>query len=135
MKAGELVLVGPVVIHYPDFLDSRTCGTNESDLRLRNTGQAAGQFADDFVGKLMGELADLRVRGTAPIDLADHWWSGGAAHVKEPGLDSDFGGGFGQIAEADIVGVGGQREPGRSINRGRERKHLGKVEARACELE
>ena len=115
MKVGDLVLIGAVVIHDPDFLDACATGANESDLRGGDAGQAARKFADDFVCKLMREFANLQVGGTAAIDLADHGLRRGVAHVKEPGLDGDFGSGFGQITEAEIVGVGWRLHPRRSF--------------------
>src|SRR5439155_26772056 len=67
VKVGDLVLIGAVVIHDPDFLDACATGANESDLRGGDAGQAARKFADDFVCKLMREFANLQVGGTAAI--------------------------------------------------------------------
>jgi hypothetical protein len=60
----------------------------------------------------MGEFADLRVGGSASIELSDDGFVGGAANVKHPGGDGDFGWRFGEIAEGDEVGVEGRIGPG-----------------------
>lgn len=135
MKAGELMLIRAVVIHHPDFLDVRAHGTNEGDLRLRDARQPACQFADDFVGELMSELADLQVRGTAAIDFANDGRGRRVTDIIEPGLDGDFGSGFGEVAEAHIVGVGRLLDPGGSFQLRRDRNNLGWIEAGAGEIE
>src|SRR6184192_45711 len=115
MKVGDLVLVGAVVIHHPNLFIAIAGGANEGNLRLRDAGKAAGKFADDFVGELMSEFADLQVRGTTTIDFADDGRGRGVAHVEEPSLNGDLRSRFCQIAEADVVGVGGLFDPGWSF--------------------
>ena len=107
----ELVLVGAVIVHDPEFLVA-AARTDEGDLRGADAGKTAGKFGDDFVGELVGELADLIVGGSAAIDFADDGFVGGAADVVAPGGDDDFGGGFGEVAEGDEVGVEGRIGPG-----------------------
>ena len=107
----ELVLVGAVVIHDPEFFVAGA-RADESDLRGADAGKAAGKFGDDFIGELVGEFADLRVGGCAAINFADDGFVGGAADVVAPGGDDDFGGGFGEIAEGDEIGVEGRIGPG-----------------------
>src|SRR5215469_13623931 len=65
MKTGELMLISTIIIHDPEFLVSVAGGADKSDLRGPDAGQAAGQFADDFVGKLVGIFANLQVCRTA----------------------------------------------------------------------
>ncbi len=98
------MLVGAVVVHDPDFLGAGA-RADEGDLRGGDAGQAAGEPADNFVGELVGEFADLRVGGSAAIDFADHGLAGRAVDVEQPGLNLDFGRGFGEVAEGDEVGV------------------------------
>ena len=69
-ERGELVLIRAVIIHDPKFLGA-VGAADESDLGGGDAGEATGEFADDFVGKLMSEFADLRVGGSAAINLAD----------------------------------------------------------------
>ena len=59
-QVGELMLVGAVVIHGPDFLGA-CAGTDEGDLRACNAGDATAELGDDFVGELVSEFANLRV--------------------------------------------------------------------------
>ena len=66
---------------------------------------AARKFIDDFVGKLVREFANLGIGGRAAIDLANDGLRGGIADVVHPGVDDDFGGGFGEIAERDEIGI------------------------------
>ena len=107
MEGGELVLVGAVVIHDPEFLGAEGAA-DEGDLRGGNAGESTGKFADDFVGELVSEFADLSVRGSAAIDFADDGLGGGGADVVHPGEDGDFGGSFGEIAEGEEIGVDGR---------------------------
>jgi len=74
-------------------------------------GESAGKFGDNFVGELVGEFADLRIGRHAAIDLADNGLVGRAADVEHPGGDRDFGGGFGEIAEGNEVGIEGRIGP------------------------
>src|SRR5258708_27641107 len=128
MQRGERVLVGAVVIHHPHFLGAGA-RADEGDLRGADGGEAAGTSGDDFVGELVGEFADLRVGGSATIDLADDGFVGGAANVEHPCGDGDFGGGFGEIAEGDEVGVEGRIDPGGFLELRRLGGNLGGVEA------
>src|SRR5260370_42599023 len=59
----------------------------------------------------MGEFADLKIRGSAAVHLSDDRLRGGIAEVIEPGFDGHFGGGFGEIAEAEEIGVRGGINP------------------------
>src|SRR6202035_5547596 len=104
------MLVGAVVIHHPDFFRAGA-GADESDLRGSDSGSYRGKAADNFVGELVSELADLRVGGGAAIDLAYDGLRGRAAHVVEPAGNSDFAGGLGEIAEKYQIGVELRRGP------------------------
>src|SRR5438105_15257030 len=115
VKVRKLVLVGGVVIHAPNFLVAVACGTNEGNLRLRDAGQAAGKLADDFVGELVRGFANLQVCWAAAINFADDRLRRRIANVEQPSLNGDFGSGLGQIPEADVIGVGGLRDPGGSF--------------------
>jgi len=110
-QRSERMLVGAVVIHNPKFLGA-SARTDEGNLRGGNAGQAAGKLADDFVGELMSKFANLGVSRRAAIDLANDGLGAGAANIKHPGGDGDFGGGFRKIAEGDVVGVHGRIGPG-----------------------
>src|SRR5947209_10515249 len=97
------MLVAAVVIHDPNFF-AAGAGTDERDLRRGDAG-LTGEFTEDLIGELMREFADLRVGGCTAVDLADHGLSGAAVDVVEPGLNFDFGGGFGEITEGNHVRI------------------------------
>src|SRR4029077_1374370 len=110
VQRSERMLVGTVVVHDPNLFCAGA-RADEGDLRGGYAGEPAGKAADDFVGELVRELADLRVRGCAAIDLADDRLRGRAADVVSPAGDYDFAGGFGEIAESHEVGVDLRRDP------------------------
>jgi len=80
------MLIGTVVIHDQNFFCAGA-RADEGDLRGGNAGGTAGEPADDFVGELVRELADLRVGRRAAIDFADDGLRGWAADVVGPGGD------------------------------------------------
>src|SRR5215471_16589559 len=53
--------------------------------------------------------ANLR---SSAIDFADNRFIRGAANVVHPGGDGDFGGGFGEVAEGDEIGIERGSSPG-----------------------
>ena len=109
-KRSEGMLIGTVVIHRPDFFCART-GADESDLSGGDAGQSAGEPHDDFVGELMGELANLRVGGSATINFCNHGLRRGIGDIVKPGLDRYFAGRFNEIAESDVMRVDGRIGP------------------------
>ena len=130
-----MVLVGTVVVHHPNFFGAAAARANEGNLRGGHAGEAAGELTDDFVGKLVGEFANLKIRGSAAIDLSDDRLSRGIAHVIEPCFDGHFGCGFGEIAEGEEIGVGGRIDPDRGFQFGRDARCLRWIEARTRNLE
>src|SRR5712675_898496 len=127
------MLVGTVVVHYPEFFCAGA-RTDEGNLRGGDAGKAAGEAADDFVGELVGEFANLRVSGRAAVDFADDGLIGGAADVVEPSGDDDFGGGFGEITEGDEVGIDLGGGPIGIVQLGGLGGNLGGIEAGADEI-
>ena len=108
---------------------------NESDLRGGDAGESAGKLADDFVGELVSEFADLGVGGSAAIDLANDGLRGGAADVVHPGEDGDFGGGFGEIAEGEEIGVDGSLRPIEHLEFAGLGRSFGRIEAGGGEID
>src|SRR6267154_3042509 len=80
VHGGEGMLIGAVVVHYPEFFCA-SARADEGDLRGSDAGKAAGEAADDFVSELVSEFANLRVSGRAAVDFADDGLIGGAADV------------------------------------------------------
>ena len=83
----------------------------------------------------MGEFADLLIRRRASIDFADDGLAGGSSDVIEPGLDGNFGSGFGEIAEGDVVSVDLGVGPRGALEFAWLRGSLGGIETRADEIE
>ena len=128
------MLVGAIVVHHPKFFRAGA-RADKSDLRGGDAGEAAGEFEDDFVGELVGEFADLLVGGSAAIDFADDGLGRGSGDVVEPGLDGNFGSGFGEVAEGDVVGVDLGIGPGGALQFAGLRGGLGRIETWADEIE
>src|SRR5260370_41511212 len=77
----------------------------------------------------MGKFADLKIGRSTAIDLSDDGLRRGVAEVIEPGFDGNLGVGFGEIAEAEEIGVGGWIDPDGGVQFGREAGRLGRIEA------
>jgi len=133
-ERSELVLVGAIVIHDPEFFIARA-RTDESDLGGGDAGESAGKFIDDFVRELMSKFADLCVSGVAAVDLADDGLGRRIANVKHPGGDRDFGGGFREIAEGDEIGVDRHVGPGKIAKFGGLRRRLRRIKTGRDEVE
>src|SRR5580692_7834957 len=128
------MLVCSVVIHHPDFLGTGA-GTDKSDLGGSDSGQAAGKFADNFVGELMSEFANLGIGGSTAINFGDDGLSGGIVDIVEPGLNSDFGRGFREITEGHVVGFDLRISPSGVLEFGRLTERLRGVETGTDEVE
>ena len=128
------MLVCAVVIHHPDFFGAGA-GTDECDLGRGDTWQTAGEFADDFVGELMGEFADLGIGRCTAIDFGDDGLRGGIVDIIEPGLNCDFGRGFRDITKGHVVGFDLRISPSGVLEFGRLTERLRGVEAGTDEIE
>ena len=132
-KRSESVLIGAVVIHDPKFFVAGA-SADEGDLGGGDAGSAAGKFVDDFVGKLVGEFADLGVGGSAAINLADDCLGGGIADVVHPGIDDHFRRGFSEIAESNEIGIERGIGPGKETKFAGLGERLGGIKAGADEI-
>ena len=86
VELSQLVLIFAVVIHGPDFFIAASIA-DKRDLRTGDSRQAARKFADDLIGKLVGEDSNLRISGVSAINLADNGGQGCVANVIQPGLN------------------------------------------------
>jgi hypothetical protein len=128
------MLIGAVVIHEPEFFVAGA-SADESDLRGSDATGAAGQLVDNFVGELMSEFANLRIGGIAAIHFADYGLRGGIANVVHPGVNDDFGGSFGEIAESDEIGIERRISPGEIAEFAGLRKRLRGIKTGADKIE
>ena len=78
----QLMLVGAVVIHYPNFFVS-AARANERDLGAGNSREASTQTRNNVVGKLMGQAPGFRLRGAAAIDFLQHRGRGGVLRTSK----------------------------------------------------
>ena len=129
-----MALVGAVIIHRPDFFGA-AARADEGDLRSGHTRETTGKLADDLVGELMRELANLEVSGSAAINFSDNRLRRGIAEIVKPGFDGDFGGGFRNIAETQVIGVCGRLEPGGGLKLRGDTGGLRRIKARAGDLD
>ena len=115
VELRQLVLIFAVVIHRPDFLIAAAIA-DERNLRAGDSRQAARKFADDLIGELVSEDANLRIGCVAAIHLADNGRERCVADVIQPGLDLHTVARHREIAESEQLrrrrGVG----PGLYIN-------------------
>ena len=76
---GDGVLIGAIVVHHPDFFGVLAEDFDVEDFGFGNAGDTAAETQDDFVGKLMGDLAGMLK--AAEKDIVDSPVS--AAHLGE----------------------------------------------------
>jgi hypothetical protein len=83
----------------------------------------------------MGEFADLKIRRSAAIYLADDRLRRGITDVVKPGFDGNFGGRLREIAEAEEIGVSGGINPDGRLQLGGDAGSLRRIEAGARNFE
>src|SRR5215831_779475 len=98
------MLIRAIVVHHPEFLGT-PARTDEGDLRGTDAGQPAHEPRNDFVGELVGILADLRVGWASAINFADHRLVRWAAHVEAPRGNGHLRRGFGNVSESEKICV------------------------------
>ena len=94
----DLLLVGAIVVHRPDFFVSAALA-DEIDLGFGNAGHAAAEAKDDFIGKAVRDYAGSFGRGISLYCLPSTCGDCLVLDVVEPALHHDFAGGHAQIAE------------------------------------
>jgi hypothetical protein len=83
----------------------------------------------------MGKFADLEIRGSATIDLANDCLRGGIADVVQPSLNRNFGIRFSEITKAEEIGVCRGIDPDSRLQFGGDGGSLRRVEAGAGDFE
>ncbi len=131
----ELVLVRAVVVHHPDFLVA-ALAAHIGDLRLRDSGQAAAQHADDVVGELMREAAGVArpSRRRDKSSAAPAARSGLCTSERKPAT-ARLAAIDGHIAVRHHVSVGRSRSPVRRFHLARLARNLRGIKARADHVE
>src|SRR3990172_9092664 len=133
-QGSELALIGAVIVHDPHFLVA-AAPADERNLGAGNAGDSAGKASDDLIGKLMSELAHLRLADHAAVDAPDDGRRGRVAHVLKPGLDREVVAFRGQITEREKLGRGRRLRPDRAVQFGRQRRNLQGIEAPADQFQ
>ena len=82
----QLLLVGAVIIHLPDFLGASAASTHEVNLRLGDALNATAQPEDNLVGEPVGDDACIFVTGRLTILLAQHLRLLLVLHIEQPAL-------------------------------------------------
>ena len=121
-QMGHGVLVGAVVVHRPDFFVA-AAAADKIDLALGDSGNAAAQAEDNFVGKLVRDRAGRVAGRRILILLAQHLRRGHVLHVVEPALHGHAVAGHAQVAERQHGGIRRRRAPAFKLHIGR-RAHL-----------
>src|ERR1019366_10794868 len=103
------------IIHRPDFLVAATIA-HKRDLRAGDAWQAAGQLANDLVGELVREDADLSVADIAAIDFSNHWSQGGISHIVQPSLNLEAIAACRELAESQKLRRRRRAGPGLEIH-------------------
>ncbi len=134
VKLRELMLIFAVVIHGPDFLVAGSIA-DKRDLRAGDARQAAGKFADDFIGELVREGADLRIGDLAAIHFPDDRRQGSVAHIVQPGLNLQVIAVRGEAAEGQKLRRGGSAGPGFVVHFRGSRRALQRVVTLAHQFE
>src|SRR5271166_2467608 len=112
---GELLLVGAVVIHLPDFFGAAAI-TDEVNLGFRNALDAYAETEDDFVGEAVGDEAGVVFGGLLAVLLAEYLGRLRILYVIQPALHYQRPALRGGVAECQHTGVRGWVAPLRKIN-------------------
>ena len=122
------LLVGPVVIHHPDFLVP-AAAAHEVNLALRNAGNAAAQAEDNLVRELVRDDAGRVGGGRVLILLAQHLRRRDVLDVVEPALHGHVVAGHAQIAERQHGRIRRRRIPGLKLHVCRIARNRQRIEA------
>src|ERR1700758_4782986 len=124
----DLVLVGPVIVHRPDFLVPAAIA-DEINLRFGNPLNPSTQAENDLVSKLVRHDPSCRFTGRVRVLLAENLWRLGVLYVEEPALSGQFAVRHSEIAESQHPGVRRWRAPGKEVHFRRLPWHLQWIEA------
>ena len=103
-QVRDLLLVGAIVVHHPDFLVAGALA-DKVNLGFGDPGYASAQAEDDFVGEPVRDHAHRIGGGIIGVLLAEHLRRRLILDVVEPSLHRDFAGGCAQVAECEHGGV------------------------------
>ena len=130
----DLLLVGAVVIHHPDFFVAAALA-DEVDLGFGDAGYASAEAEDDFVGKPVGDHAHGVAGCVVGVLLAEHLRRLLILDVVKPSLHRDFAGGRAQVAEGEHGGIGRRRIPRREVDFGWLPGYLQRIETLRNKIE
>src|SRR5271165_3361003 len=112
---GELLLVRAVVIHLPDFFGAAAIA-DEVDLGFGDSGDAATQAKDDFVGKTMCDQTSVGAVCFLVVLLSKHLWRLNILGVVQPTLDIKGTALNSNVAERQHVRIGRRAPPIREMH-------------------
>src|ERR1700747_3441768 len=128
------MLIFTIVIHGPDFFVAASIA-DKSNLRGRDSRQAAGKFSDDFIRELVRESAHLRFGRLSTIYFSYHWRKRSVADVIQPGLNLNIVSIHGKSAKREQLRRGRCPGPRLVIDFGGHRGRLERVVTLAHQLE
>src|SRR5271169_2967519 len=106
----DLLLVGAIVIHLPDFLGS-TAVADEVELGLRNTLKASAKTENNLIGEAVRDEAGIVFAGFFTVLLAQDLRGLRVLDVKQPALHRQRAALHRNVAEGQHVGVGRRGVP------------------------
>src|SRR5260370_39209001 len=115
MELSQLALVFSIVVRGPDLFIAASVAYKR-DLRGGDSRQAAGQFADDFIGELVSESPDLCIVYVTPVHFSNDRGQRGVANIVQPGLNFERILGGGQIAVGEKLSGRGIIGPTFEVN-------------------
>ena len=124
----ELLLIGAVVIHLPDFFRA-AAAADEVELGFGDAVDAAAQAEDDLVGEAMRDQARVGVVGLFAILLAQHLRRLRILGVVEPALHIERSALDTEVAEGQHVGIGRRAAPIRQVHLLRSTRDRQRIEA------
>src|ERR1019366_4608804 len=101
----ELLLVGAVVIHLPNFFGA-AASADEVDLAFCNTLDASTETEDDFVGEAVGDETRVVFGRCLAVLLSEYLRRLDILYVVEPALYRQRSTLHTGVAEGEHVGVG-----------------------------
>src|SRR5579875_69012 len=107
---GELLLVGAVVVHLPDFFRTAAIA-DEINLALGDAGDATAKAKDDLVGEAVGNEAGVLIGRLFAVLLAQHLGQLRVLGVIEPALYVQISLLDSKVAKDQHAGVGRRVTP------------------------
>ncbi len=111
----DLLLIGAIVIHRPDFLVAAAIADKE-DSGFGDSGNASTEAEDNLIGEFVRDQANRAVGCRIAVLFAQDLRRTLILEVVEPSLHRDLVAGRAEVAEGKHRCIWGRRTPGRKID-------------------